>query len=174
MVWRLEEVTYYRLADSEPGVFLFQIPICHRRIAIDEKLTLHVPLFFKDHFIMGNNEKYQLILRGSTGLKRLPSDDTPETMASTDDFYLLAEYAAGAFQTISDEVSKSVAFSEWTSTERLFRSTCEYRGALDKLQIDVTNSFYRNIMKWAGEQLTRRNARNLAKLLIPMKKDMCL
>ena len=159
--------TYSRdhiLFDAQKDEVLFQTPI-----QFDS--TCFMPKFLKPQFLFNTTlncpEPYRLILRSSSGLKRLypyrefPADET--------DFFLLTDYASTALPTISDELAERTEVQA-DSYEELTKGSTIIRGWFDNLQYDVSNAFYEALQRAAylSPNLTRESRGEISNLVKPL------
>lgn len=173
MAWQLMEKPYTRIIDFESNRPVFEIPVILKVTKIPGG-AIRTPEFFKPKFFTAetSNQGYALLLRGSTGLKRILPQGLPDEKANFEDYDIITDYAIGALPKISDELCDSVKFGPWTnSLEGLVMISNEIRSRFDNLQIDIMSNFYRSITKWAFQILSQKEFKYILNKLDTIKEE---
>lgn len=170
MVWVFSQ---FKIEDIDSDRTLFEIPVSNEKIVVS-KFTIPGPRFFKPHFFTEetSDKGYYLLLRGSTGLRRLPLKGGQESAGNFEDLCMISEYAISSFYHISDDLAQLTSFSEWDSPERLNQYSEEMRTVLDNLQADIINGFYKSAMRWSLNGPSKGQHKYLSELLQPFREQL--
>ena len=172
MVWVIRP---YKLENTESCRTLFEIPVSHESMVVS-RFEINGLRFFKPHFLTEEtfDKGYRLLLRGSTGLRRLPLEGGNESPGSFEDLRVISERAIGSFYNISDDLAQIVSFTEWESSEKLNQSSEEIRAILDNLQADIINGFYKSAMRWSLSQPNTSQHKRISEILKPFREQFDL